>query len=128
MRVLVCGDRNWTDGKLIEKTILDVHLNDRDHNGQSGITHIISGEARGADTLAKTIAHKNHFKFLGFPALWNQYGKAAGPIRNQQMLDEGEPDFALAFHDDLEHSKGTKDMLERINKAGLPYRVITHRS
>jgi len=90
------------------------------------ITHIIAGEARGADTLAKTFAARHEFKYLGFPALWGQYGKAAGPIRNQQMLDEGRPDLVLAFHDDIEHSKGTGDIVRRARKAGIPVEVISH--
>jgi hypothetical protein len=58
-----------------------------------------------------------------FPADWEQYGRAAGPIRNQQML-EAKPDRVFAFHEDLEHSKGTGDMVRRARKAGVPVEVI----
>ncbi len=54
-----------------------------------------------------------------FPAAWDKYGKAAGPIRNQQMIDEGRPDFVIAFHSNVGQSRGTMDMLCRANKAGL---------
>lgn len=116
MKILVCGDRSWTDGKLIEKEILK----------HKPVTCIISGEATGADTCAKEIAHRKKFRYKGFPANWNKYGKAAGPIRNQQMLDEGKPDLVLAFHDNLEHSKGTKDMVARAEKAGVKVKKISH--
>ena len=45
--------------------------------------------------------------------------RAAGPIRNQRMLVEGKPDLVIAFHDDLESSRGTKDMIKRSLKAGI---------
>lgn len=44
-------------------------------------------------------------ELLRFPAKWNEHGKAAGPIRNQQMLTEGKPDVVFAFHDDIASSK-----------------------
>ena len=36
------------------------------------------------------------------------------------MLDEGKPDTVVYFHDNIERSKGTKDMVSRAKKAGLP--------
>lgn len=87
---------------------------------------IIEGDARGADTQAGEIAWLHNFDLKIYPADWNKHGKAAGPIRNQQMLDEGKPDIVLAFHDDIENSKGTKDMVKRATKAGIPVQVIKH--
>ena len=52
-------------------------------------------------------------KVIKFPAEWDKYGKAAGVLRNQQMLDDGHPDLVVYFHKDLENSKGTKDMVTR---------------
>lgn len=57
---------------------------------------------------------------IEFPALWDKHGRAAGPIRNTQMLDEGRPDLVLAFHRDLSESKGTRNMVEQSVKANLP--------
>jgi hypothetical protein len=63
-------------------------------------------------------------QFLGYPADWGHYKQGAGPVRNQQMLDEGHPTLVLAFHDSLQKdSKGTKDMVERADKAGV---IIWH--
>lgn len=59
-----------------------------------------------------------------YPADWEKHGKAAGPIRNQQMLTEGKPDIVVAFSDNLSNSKGTADMCRRAHKAGLPVYVI----
>lgn len=88
---------------------------------------IIQGGARGADLIARDRCAYHDIKFQTFPAEWDRYGKAAGPIRNQQMLDEGKPDCVIAFHDDIENSRGTKDMVERARKAGLTVHVESHR-
>lgn len=119
MRVLVCGDRNWTDYDLIRE-----HL-----DGLGAGPHtVIDGMARGADSLGNRAAMIlwptiNH---LRYPAQWQRYGRGAGPVRNQQMLTEGRPDLVLAFHDDLEHSKGTAHMVRIARKAGVSVRVIFH--
>ncbi|KKN01348.1 hypothetical protein LCGC14_1128740 [marine sediment metagenome] len=55
------------------------------------------------------------------------YGKAAGPIRNKQMLDEGQPHLVLAFHDNIEESTGTKDMVKQAAKRGIETLVISHK-
>ena len=114
MRVLVCGDRNWTDIEVIRQKLISI----------PDISVVIEGEARGADRIARQVAEELNIPVEKFPANWDKYGKAAGPIRNQQMLDEGKPDLVLAFHNDLENSKGTKDMVIRADKAGVETVVI----
>jgi hypothetical protein len=57
-----------------------------------------------------------------FYADWDKHGRAAGPIRNQQMLDEGKPDLVVAFL--LPQGSGTLDMIRRTEKAGIEVRVI----
>jgi hypothetical protein len=86
---------------------------------------IVEGEQRGADKMAREWAKSRGFPFLPFPAKWTIYGKSAGPIRNQQMLDEGKPDMVVAFHEKFEASKGTADMIRRARKAGIPYVIIS---
>jgi hypothetical protein len=115
MRLLICGSRNWADSEYILDTLLHYHPD-----------VVIEGGAKGADLLAADVARKLGIEVVEFVAEWSKHGKAAGPIRNQRMLDEGHPDFVLAFHDDYEHSKGTKDMITRSYRAGLPFRVCTH--
>ena len=117
MRILVCGDRNWTDCKSIENRL---KLLPKD-------TIIIHGACRGADKIAGLEAKKLGFEVLEFPAEWEKYGKGAGPIRNQKMLDEGKPDVVIAFHQDIENSKGTKDMVERAEKVGIKVEIIRNK-
>lgn len=108
-RVLVCGDRNWTSYVAVH-SILGIY--------DEG-TVIIHGDCRGADKMAGEVATEYGFEVEAYPALWNKYGPAAGPIRNQQMLDEGKPDSVLVFHADLGSSKGSRDMVKRALAAGI---------
>ena len=60
-----------------------------------------------------------------FPADWKTFGKAAGPIRNRKMLDEGLPDVVIAFHEDIERSKGTKNMISQACEQGIDVILIS---
>ena len=112
-RLLICGDRDWIDKDQIRQCI---DMVDPDV--------IIEGDARGADRMAGEIALEMGYvldeSLLVFPAKWTEYHKAAGPIRNQQMLDEGQPTIVYAFHSSIHDSKGTKDMIRRAIKAKIP--------
>lgn len=108
MRILICGDRNWVDQDTITKALKLWNP-----------TVVIEGECRGADILGRESAKQLGIPFIPYPAYWKKIGRGAGPIRNQQMLDEGHPDLVLAFHNDIEHSKGTKDMMTRAKLAGI---------
>ena len=114
MRILFCGDRNWTDYKVIADVI-----------GELRPTVVIEGEAKGADKMAQECAEYHGIEVLAFPAHWERYGAAAGPIRNRQMLDEGKPDMVVAFHNDIQNSKGTLNMVNQALKRGLPVQVYT---
>jgi hypothetical protein len=114
MRVLVCGDRNWVDKDAVRRE-LEKFPKD---------TVVLEGEARGADTLGRDVAEELGLTVEKYPADWNQYGKAAGPIRNKEMLQHGAPDLVLAFHCNLSTSRGTKHMVGIAKKAGVPVQVI----
>jgi len=117
MRVLISGDREWTDYEIIHSILKKF--------GEG--TVVIHGAARGADTLAGRAGEALGYEVLKFPAQWDKYGRAAGPIRNQQMIDEGKPDRIIAFHDDIKSSKGTKDMLRRAKKANIRHLLWSHK-
>lgn len=106
MRVLVCGGRDFDDMAMMLIVL-----------GQLGPADtIIHGGARGADTMADQLSHSLGCKLEVYAADWNAHGKAAGYIRNQQMLDEGKPDMVIAFPG----GRGTADMVKRAKKAGVP--------
>ena len=106
MRVLVCGGRDFSDYAMMGRILARY---------QDRIGVIIHGAARGADQLAWRWAVATGIPHEPFPADWNEHGKAAGPIRNQQMLDEGKPDLVIAFPG----GKGTNDMVRRAIDSGV---------
>ena len=118
MRVLICGSREWYDPDPMWREVLEVRES-------SGLEVIIHGGARGADKLAGAIAKQLKIKVMEFPAEWDAFGKKAGPMRNQKMLDEGKPDLVLAFHEDYDNSKGTRDMVKKATRAKIPVKIFS---
>jgi cysteine synthase len=116
MRVLVCGGRNYPDRLAVWRELDRLTEADDDHPlGKVALT-IIHGACRsGADLWADEWAVVNWARFEEYPADWKAHGKAAGPIRNQRMLDEGKPDLVLAFPG----GRGTQDMITRALRAGV---------
>ena len=113
MKVLVCGDRNWTDEGAIRATLIKL-----------GATEVIHGACRGADRLGAAAAISLGLGVTAYPAMWNLYGKGAGPIRNQEMLNDGKPDIVAAFHNNITSSRGTRDMIRRSKAAGVETTLI----
>lgn len=119
-RILVCGDRNWTNfQKILDELSKE--------NQREPVEAVIHGAAQGADTLGGNAAERLGIPVLSFPADWRKHGRSAGPIRNRHQFNEGKPTLGLAFHDFLENSKGTKDMVSVMRAGGVPVRVITSR-
>jgi hypothetical protein len=116
MRVLICGSRDWDDVACIERVVQELAAADPD-------LVVIEGEARGADSIARDAARRLGVPVIKYPADWVSYGRAAGPMRNQQMLDAG-PDLVVAFHPNIAESKGTRDMVMRAGRAGIPVRLV----
>jgi len=81
------------------------------------ITTVVSGAARGADTLGFKWALQRQVKACIYPAEWDKLGKKAGPIRNQRMLDEEHPDLVIAFPG----GSGTSDMVSRAAQAKIEF-------
>lgn len=117
MRLLVCGDRNWTDWDYIFVALDAIHR-------EFGVDVVIEGEARGADIIGRFWAKDRGIPVEPYPADWDTFGKSAGPIRNRLMLTEGRPDMVVAFHPDLLNSRGTRDMVTAAKKAGVPVSVL----
>lgn len=85
-------------------------------------TAIVSGMARGADSIGVQYARTYGWKLYEFPADWNRYGKAAGFIRNEQMGDFA--DGLLAFWDG--QSRGTRHMIEYMRQLKKPVQIIDY--
>lgn len=81
---------------------------------------VIEGGAKGADRIAREVMEIRGIQVIEVAADWKKHGKAAGPIRNQKMLDDHHPDQVMAFvHGPLLESKGTLDMVSRAKSAGI---------
>lgn len=120
MKVLVTGDREWDDYETIMAAL------SRYPTG----TILINGACRGADVICGATGEALGFVVRYYPADWDRFLKAAGPIRNSLMLTlehlPEEPfDVCLAFHNNIGSSRGTKDMKEKAEKAGIPTELIT---
>lgn len=105
MRVLVCGGREYNERSKLRRTLSAV----------DGISVVITGGAPGADRLAEEWAKHQGIPTIRMEANWTKYGKKAGPLRNQWMIDLASPDLVVAFPG----GKGTSDMVRRARDAGL---------
>ena len=104
-KIIVAGSRNFNNYILLSEKLCKY---------KDEIKEIVCGEAKGADTLGKNWAIQHNIPVKSFPADWQQYGSAAGYIRNHQMGDYA--DGLIAFWDGM--SSGTKDMIDYMEKLG----------
>lgn len=108
MKVIIAGGREGFDEETVFE-ILNVAAIDIE------ITEVVSGCAPGVDELGQLWASERGIPVKRFPADWNQHGKAAGPIRNEQMANYA--DALIAIWDGK--SRGTGDMIKRAKRRGL---------
>ena len=100
---LVCGGRDFSDQKFMNAELRKlVHK----HGKPSLVVH---GAARGADRMAGKWAEFHKIPIQAVAANWIRDGKAAGPIRNQLMLDTFEVYLVVAFPG----GRGTADKMRR---------------
>lgn len=120
-RIIVTGSRDLgPESAELIKTTLETKLAGTD---PATIT-IVHGAARGADQLAVQAARELGMSVEPHRADWNLHGKAAGPIRNQQMINAGADHVIAFFNKPLAESKGTSDMVGRARHKGIPIDVI----
>lgn len=115
MRVIVAGSRGFNDYELMKEKLLlffsNLELED---------IEIVSGTASGADKLGEKFAKEHGCSIKRFPAEWNEYGRKAGMIRNNEMADYA--DACVCFWDG--HSKGTAGMARIADRKGLNLRIV----
>ena len=117
-KIIIAGGRDFMDYNLLKEKVNKILQEKR-------VTHkifIISGCARGADTLGVRYASENAFDVDKYPADWDKYGKKAGYMRNVEMAENA--DALIAFWDGK--SKGTKHMIDIATERNLPIRVIRY--
>ncbi|AEI50251.1 SLOG family protein [Runella slithyformis] len=87
-----------------------------------GITEVISGGASGADALAERYAKENGLKITVIPADWKTHGKAAGPMRNTEIIEAC--DQVVALWDGK--STGTADTIRKAKQAGKQVYILRY--
>lgn len=129
MRLVVTGGRNYSDTARVFAALSELHA-------RRLITLLIEGEAAGLDTRARVWATRNGVPVQPCPAPWDDinhpnavvrysrsgkpYDVTAGTRRNQQMIDEWQPDFGLVFPG----GTGTADMRSRLVAAGIEFEDV----
>jgi hypothetical protein len=111
MKIAVIGSRNFTYQVLLENELNTI---------KEKVTMVISGGAKGADTLAEKWAIDNNLPFEVIKPNWETYGRAAGIVRNKLIIDSC--DYCYAFWD--KKSKGTLFNIKYCNKIGKPIKII----
>lgn len=90
--------------------------------GLHNIEITLCGECEGPDKIGKKWAIENNIPVKSYEADWNKYGKAAGPIRNEEMAKDAT--HAVIFYDGK--SRGSKNMIELCKKYKLKYCVVNY--
>ena len=116
LKLAIVGSRTFSDYSLLVETLKTHYFE------ESGLAfnEIVSGGARGADSLAAEFAKVNNIKLTIFWPDWDKFGKSAGFKRNVQIVDYA--DEVLAFS--VDNSKGTGYSIELARKQNKVVRVI----
>lgn len=108
-RILITGSRDWNDRLVIEEALSVV--------SEPGAVLISGACPTGADRLSENVWDYWHLPIERHPADWQKFGKRAGFIRNQEMVDSG-ADICFAFI--RNDSKGATHTANAARKAGIP--------
>ena len=119
-RVLICGSRSFQNYEMFQ-SCMDVLLRSLDEP-----IEFVSGHARGTDRMAERYASEKGIPIHTLSPDWKAYGKAAGPIRNRQMLEYAieETPVVIAFWDG--ESRGTKHTIDTARSMGINVYVIRY--
>lgn len=111
MIIGVVGGRNFNDYQLLTE-VLSNHQ----------ISKIISGGARGADSLGERYAKENGIEVEIYRPDWDKYGKSAGFLRNTTIVENSE--IIIAFWDGKSH--GTQDTINKCKKSGKEVIIVSY--
>lgn len=120
-RIIVAGSRDFRDFDYLERSLIRLYENDMAASDYSEPTLVIvSGTAKGADTLGEQFAHRHGLPLQTYPAQWNRYGRSAGYRRNAEMAEVG--DELVAFWNGT--SPGTKSMIGLMVQRHKPVHIF----
>ena len=113
-KLIIAGGRDFNDYNLMCAE-LDIFLSDN-----PDFTIIISGMAKGADSLGTRYAKEHDINLIEMPANWNKFGRSAGYRRNEEMAKVA--DGCVCFWDD--RSRGTGHMIDLSIKYGIHSGIV----
>ena len=126
LRIIIAGSRNFNDYEFLKREVLNIVKYD---NRPKEYVKIISGCARGADTLGERFAKEFGLEVKKFPADWDGLGKRAGYVRNAEMakfaVEDNSYGVLIAFWDG--QSRGTKHMIDLAKRYGLEVHVVNYK-
>ena len=112
MKVAVVGSRSFNDYEKLKQTL----------DQTPDITGIISGGAKGADSLAEQWAREKGIETVVYKPDWAKYGRGAGVVRNRLIIEDC--DYCIAFWDG--ESKGTKSSIDHCKKLNKRLLVVRY--
>ena len=118
VRLIIAGSRDFDNYNLLEKACvnyLDTIIQDRNIK-----VRIVSGCAKGADTLGELFARTFGYPIKKFPADWDKHGKAAGPIRNKQMAEYANTCIVFCRN----KSRGSLNMVHQAMEEGISVNLM----
>lgn len=128
--VLICGGRDFGNIKEERDFILGTleqlaikewpRLEEDEYGNWLPDVRVVSGGAKGVDSVAIDWAVVNWLSFKEYKADWEKYGKGAGTIRNKQMLDEEDVNVVVAFPG----GRGTANMIKQAKERGIEVKEI----
>lgn len=114
-KFIIAGSRDFSDYGLLKEKLDKL----KDH---FGIFEVVSGTARGADSLGEKYAEENKLPIKRFIPDWDKFGKAAGYKRNEEMAQYA--DGCIVFWDGK--SKGTEHMINLAKKYNIQLSIINY--
>ena len=126
LRIIIAGSRNFNDYELLKREVLNIVKYD---NRPKEYVKIISGCARGADTLGERFANEMGLEISRFIPDWDGLGKRAGYVRNAEMakvaVEDDNDGMLIAFWDGK--SRGTKHMIDLAKRYGLEVHIVNYK-
>lgn len=123
LRIIIAGSRDFNDYELLKKSAIEIITK---KTMLPDLTRIVSGGARGADTLGERFANEMGLEISRFIPDWDGLGKRAGYVRNAEMakfaVEDDNDGMLIAFWDG--QSRGTKHMIDLAKKYGLEVHVV----
>ena len=126
LRIIIAGSRDFNDYELLKKSAIEIITK---KTMLPDLTRIVSGGARGADTLGERFANEMGLEITRFIPNWDGLGKRAGYVRNAEMakfaVEDDNYGVLIAFWDG--QSRGTKHMIDLAKRYGLEVHVVNYK-